>query len=75
MAHYYTNQLSTVFFSKRNLISEGILTLVPLPKKKCQICPLSRKFEFPAFTVNNLFKFSAQGRDLAPFFGYGQNTF
>ena len=26
---------------------------------------------FPLFTVNNLFKFSAQGKDLTPFFGNG----
>ena len=42
-----------------------------------QISPLSREFEFPTLTVNNLFEFSAQGRDLVLFWQWdqSQNTF
>ena len=57
---------------KGGLISEDIFNLDPLPKKRCTMTLLSRKFEFPASNlVNNLFKFSAQESDLAPFFGNG----
>ena len=55
-------------------MSEGLLFLVPIVDKRWQITPLSRKFEFPAYTyikVNNLFKFSAQASDLVPFVAYG----
>ena len=34
--------------NKGSLISEGILTLVPLPTTGAKISPLSSKFEFPA---------------------------
>ena len=43
------------YLKKGSLISEGILTLVPLPKKGAKSCP----------TNGILFEFSAQGRDLA----------
>ena len=58
-------------FSKGSLISEGILTLVPLPTKGAKSLPRADCLNLPPFTVNNLFKFSAQGRKLAPFFGNG----
>ena len=45
--------------------------LGPIAIKRCQIFPLRRKFEFPANSVNTLFKFSAQGRDLELFVGNG----
>ena len=44
--------------SEGSLNSEGILTLVPLPTKSLNLSPCK---------VNNLFKFSIQGRGLAPF--------
>jgi hypothetical protein len=43
--------------------------LVPSPKKGAKSRPCAESLNFPPFTVNNLFKFSAQGWDLAPFFG------
>ena len=52
---------------KGGLISEGILTLVTLTKKGAKSRPSAESLNFPPFTVNNLLKLSAQGRDLAPF--------
>ena len=66
------NTIWQFFFQSHDkdvLISEGILTFVPFPKKK--VPNLSPEQRFPPFTVNYLVKFSAQGRDLAPFFGNG----
>ena len=59
--------------SEGGLISEGILNLVmvPLPTKGVKSLPWAENLNFPPFTVNNLIKFSAQGRDLAPFFDNG----
>ena len=57
--------------TKGSLISEGIFTLFSLPTKGAKSHPWTESLNFPPFTVNNLFKFSAQGRDLAPFFGNG----
>ena len=56
---------------KGGLISESILTLVPLPTKGAESLPWEEKSNFPPFSVNNLLKFSAQGSDLAPFVGNG----
>ena len=56
---------------KGGLISEGILNLVTLPKKGAKCRPWAESLNLPPFTVNNLFKLSAQGRDLAPFVGNG----
>ena len=57
--------------TKGGLISEGILTLVPLPTKVAKSL-LSRKIEFLPITVDDLvFKFSAQERDLALFVSNG----
>ena len=61
-------------FTKGGLISEVILSLVPLPTKGAKSL-LRRKFEFPSKTVNNLlFKFSAQESNLAPFVGDGNKV-
>ena len=54
-----------------NLISEGILTLVPLPNNGAKSLPWTESLNFPPFTVNNYFKLSVQGSDLAPFLGNG----
>jgi hypothetical protein len=58
--------------SKGDLISD-FLTMVPLPtRERCQITPMSIEFEFATLfdkQVMYLFKFSAQGCDLAPFVG------
>ena len=45
------------------------MTLVPLPNNGAKSLPWTESLNFPS--LNNLFKFSAQGRDLAPFFGNG----
>ena len=42
---YYYFLSTYILYAKGRLISDGILTLVPLPKKRCQISLLSRKFE------------------------------
>ena len=61
------------WITKGGLISEGILNLVrvPLPTKGVKSLPWAESLNFPPFTVNNLIKFSAQGRDFAPFLGNG----
>ena len=52
------------------LISEGVLTLVTLPKKVPNLNPEQKVSIFsPLHYLINLFKLSAQGRDLALFFG------
>ena len=56
---------------KGNLISEGILTLVSLPTKGVKSLPWADNSNFLPFAINNVFKFSAQGIDLAPFVGNG----
>ena len=40
-------------------------------QKRCQISPLSRKFEYLFSEKGGKFKLSAQGQDLAPFVGDG----
>ena len=60
--------------TKGSLISEGILTLVTLPKKGAKSWPWAGSLNFPLFTVNKLFKFSVQGRDLAPFLAMWQKA-
>jgi hypothetical protein len=66
--------------NKGDLISEGILNLVPLPTKGAKSLPWAENLNFPPITVNNLFKFSAQcqitpwyisGSDLARFIANG----
>ena len=57
--------------NKGGYISEGILILVPLPRKGAKSCHWADNLNFPPITVNNLFKFSTQGSDLAPFIGNG----
>jgi hypothetical protein len=47
------------------------LTLVTLPTKGAKSCPGAENLNFPSFSVNNLFKFSAQGQDLAHIVGNG----
>ena len=57
--------------NKGGLISEGILTFVPLPTKGAKSLSIAENLNFLPIKVNNLFKFSAQGSDLAPFVGNG----
>ena len=52
---------------KGGLVTEGILTLVPLPTKGAESLPWNLNFP----PLENLFKFSAQGSNLAPFVGNG----
>ena len=54
--------------AKGCLILEGALILVPLPTKGAK---WAENLNFLPITVNNLFKFSAQGSNLAPFIGNG----
>ena len=46
------------------LISKCILTLDTLPTKSAKSLSWAESLNFPPFTLNNLFKFSAQGREL-----------
>ena len=57
--------------TKGGLISEVILTLVPLPTKGVKSLFLTENLNVLPITVNNLFKFSARKSDLAPFVGNG----
>ena len=54
--------------AKGCLILEGALILVPLPTKGAK---RAENLNFLPITVNNLFKFSAQGNNFAPFIGNG----
>ena len=47
------------------LILEGILTLVPLPKKGAKSLSCAENLNFPPMTVDSLDKFSAQESDMA----------
>ena len=60
-----------VFFAKGGLISEGILTLVPLPAKSAKSLYWAENLNFPPLTVNSLFKFSALESNLAHIVGNG----
>ena len=66
--HHCVMLLSFWQQAKGDLISESILTLVPLPKR-CQITPLSRNLKTLLTGRCRKFKFSAQMIDLAPFVG------
>ena len=55
---------------KGDLISEDILTLVQWPTKGAKSYPRA-ELNFPALTINNLFKVFAHGSNLAPFVGNG----
>ena len=56
---------------KGGSISEGILTLAPLPIKGVKLLPWAENLN-TLFTVSSRkFKFSAQGSDSAPFVGNG----
>ena len=64
---------STIYkiITKGGLISEGILTLVPLPKRSANSLPWAENLN-KLFTVKGRkFKLSAEGRDLALFVGNG----
>ena len=63
--------IDALLIVKGGLISEGILTLVPLLTKSAKSLPQAEISNFPPFSVNILFKFSVQGRDLALVFGNG----
>ena len=52
---------------KGGFISKGFLTLDTLPTKDAKSCPWAENLNFRLFSVDNLFKFSAQGQDLATF--------
>ena len=56
---------------KGGLISEGILSLVPLPKLGAKSCPWAEKLNKLFNEKGGKFKLSAQGQNLAPFFGNG----
>ena len=56
---------------KGSIISEGILTLVPLLTK---FCSWADNLIFPSSTVKKLFKFYAQGRHLALFLAMKLNS-
>ena len=59
---------------KGSLISEGIFDFGSIGKKGAKSLPWGGTLNFLLFTVNNLFKFSDQGSDLAPFIGNGTNV-
>ena len=53
------------------------MTLVSLPKKRCQISPLSKKFEFPALYSKQLIQIFCRGARFGTFFwqwDQSQNT-
>ena len=45
-------QTKDIAFFQGSLISEGILTLVPLPPKGAKFLPWAESLNFPPFTVN-----------------------
>ena len=57
--------------TKSGLISKGILILDPFPTKGAESLPWAENLNFLLLTVNNVFKFSAQGSNLTPFIGNG----
>ena len=61
------------FHNKGGLISEGIVTLVPLPVKSAKSLPLANSLNklITVITIGRKYKFSAQGSDLAPFVDHG----
>ena len=64
-------KLIPVNSTKGGLTSEGILTLVPLPKRGAKSCHWAENLN-KLFTVKGgKFKLSAQGRDLSLFVGNG----
>jgi hypothetical protein len=60
-----------MLYPKGGLLSGVVLTLVPLPTKSAKSLPLAENLKLPSFLEDNIFKFSAQGRDLAFFDGNG----
>ena len=64
------NTLKT-FVTKSGLISEGILTLVPLPTKSAKLFHWAEDLNKLLTVMGEKFKFSAQGSDLAPFVANG----
>ena len=56
---------------KGSLISDGILTLVPLPIKGAKLLPWAENLNKLFTVLCGKFIFSAQGSDLAPFVGNG----
>ena len=61
-----------VLFYKVGLISKRYFDFLwSHCQKRCQISPLSRKFEYLFSEKGGKFKLSAQGQDLAPFVGDG----
>ena len=76
---YFSCPLSSVAWNpamsvKGGFISGGILNLVTLPSKGAKSFPLTENSNFPPSSINNLLKFSAQGRDLAYFVGNGSKV-
>ena len=79
----YVHRSSTQFYHsnikylpKGGLISEGILSLVPLPTKGAKAHPWAEHLNFPPITVNKLhiqIFCSGPGNDFAPFVGNGTN--
>ena len=51
--------------TKGSLITDAVSILVTLPKKVPNLAPEQKVWNCHSFTVNNLFKISAQGLDLA----------
>ena len=60
------------FRDKGGLISEGILTLVPLPKISAKSHPWAERLNFLAFSANNLgIQIFCSGARFGTFFGNG----
>ena len=59
-------------FFKCGIISEGILILAPFAaNKRCQITPLSRKFELPTHNIKQRIQNFYSGEKWHLFFGNG----
>ena len=57
--------------TKGDLISESILTLVPLPIKVAKSIPRAENLNKLFIVMDGKLKFSVQGSNLAPFVGNG----
>jgi hypothetical protein len=62
------------FVLKGSLIQKVLFFLVPSTTQGAKSLPCAESLNFPPMIVNNLFKLSAQGSDLALFIGYGNKV-
>ena len=79
MNKFWCQKVDFEGFGKGGLITEGILTLVPLPTKGAKSLPWAEILNKLFTVIGKKFIFSAQGSGFAPFVGnllnQSQNTF